>query len=128
LDFTNALNPTLRLGLMNHTSTVKQTFFNKRAQSRLKPKRDTKNLRDYRIRESSNVKLFGPQRRRETAKLLQYLELIKATFDCSRNTTQQSAGLRRHEGNSVDPRNNNFLKLMMQSSRFFKIDARLDCL
>jgi hypothetical protein len=28
----------------------------------------------------------------------------------------------------VDPRNNNFLKLMMQSSRFFKIDARLDCL
>jgi hypothetical protein len=41
------------------------------------------------------VKLFGAQRRRETAKPLQFLELIKATFDCGGNTTQQSAGVRR---------------------------------
>jgi hypothetical protein len=30
----------------------------------------------YHIRQSSNVKLFGAQRRRETAKLLQFLELV----------------------------------------------------
>jgi hypothetical protein len=28
--------------------------------------------------------------------------------------------VRRHEGNSMDPRKDDFLKLMMQSSRFFK--------
>jgi hypothetical protein len=62
------------------------------------------------------------------AKLLQFLELINATFDCGGNATQRSAGVRRHEGNSVDPRKDNFLKLMMQSSCFFKRDTRLDCL
>jgi hypothetical protein len=33
---------------------------------------------------SSNLKLFGAQRRRKTAKLLQFLELMKAMFDCGR--------------------------------------------
>jgi hypothetical protein len=135
---------------MSHTSTVKRDFLNKHALSRLKPahglvvetrkvlipifhvlylwKRDARNLKDYHIRQSSHVKLFGTQRRRETAKPLQFLELMKATFDCGRNTRQQSVGVRRHEGNSLDPRKDNFLKLMMQSSRFFKRDARLDCL
>jgi hypothetical protein len=37
LDVTNALNPTLRLGPMIHTGTVKQAFLNKHAQSHLKP-------------------------------------------------------------------------------------------
>jgi hypothetical protein len=74
------------------------------------------------------VKLFGVQRIRETAKPLQFLELMKATFDCGGNTTQQSAGVGHHEGNSVDPRKDDFLKLMMQSLCFFKRDARLDCL
>jgi hypothetical protein len=45
--------------------------------------------------------------------------------DCGRNTWQQSAGVRRHEGNSLDLRKDNFRKLMMQSSIFFKRDARL---
>jgi hypothetical protein len=36
------------------------------------------------------------------------------------NTRQQSAGVRHHEGNSVDPSKNHFLKLMMQSSRFLR--------
>jgi hypothetical protein len=67
------------------------------------------------------VKLFGAQRRRETAKPLQFLELMKATFDCDGNKKQRSAGVRRHEGNSLDPRMDDFLKLMMQSSLFFKI-------
>jgi hypothetical protein len=71
------------------------------------------------------MKLFGAQRR-ETAKLLQFLELMKATFECGRNTRQRSAGVRRHEGNSLDPRKDNFLKLMMQSSHFFKREASLD--
>jgi hypothetical protein len=65
---------------MSHTGTVKRAFLNKRAQSRLKParalvvetwkvlipiccvpwlwKRNTRNLKDYHIRQSSNVKLF----------------------------------------------------------------------
>jgi hypothetical protein len=50
------------------------------------------------------VKLFGAKRIKETAKPLQFLELMKATFDCGGNTTQQSAGVRSHEGNSLDPR------------------------
>jgi hypothetical protein len=43
---------------------------------------------DYHVWQSSNVKLLGGQRRRETAKPPQFLELIKATFDCGRNTGQ----------------------------------------
>jgi hypothetical protein len=65
------------------------------------------------------VKLFGAQRR-ETAKPLQFLELMNATFNCGGNTTQRSAGVRRHEGNSLDPRKDDFLKLTMQASSFFK--------
>jgi hypothetical protein len=71
------------------------------------------------------VKLFGVHRRKETAKLLKFLEFMKATFDCGGNTRKRSAGLRHHKGNSLDPRKDNFLK-MMQSSCFFKRDARLD--
>src|SRR5215510_5653525 len=125
---------------MRHTGTVKLAFLNKHAQSCLKPactlvvetwkvlipvccvpqlrKRDARNLKDYHIWQSSNVKLFGAQRR-ETAKPLRFLEFMKAAFDCGRNTRQRSAGVRRHEGNSLDPRKYNFLKLMMQYSRFF---------
>jgi hypothetical protein len=55
------------------------------------------------------MKLFGVQRRKETAKSLQFLELMKATFDCGGNTRQQSAGVGRHEGSSMDPRKDNFL-------------------
>jgi hypothetical protein len=35
------------------------------------------NLKDYNLRRSSNVKLFSVQRRRVTAKPLQFLELMK---------------------------------------------------
>ena len=44
------------------------------------------------------MKLFGAQRRKETAKLLQFLELMKAMFDYGGNTRQHSVGVRRHEG------------------------------
>jgi len=74
------------------------------------------------------VKLFGAQRIRETAKPLQFLELMKATFDCGGNTRQRSAGVKRHERNSLDPRKDDFLKLIMQSSPSFKRDERLDYL
>jgi hypothetical protein len=74
------------------------------------------------------VKLFGEQRRRETAKPLQFLELMKATFDYGGNTMQRSVGVRNLEVNSLDPRKDDFLKLIMQSSSFFKRDARMDCL
>jgi hypothetical protein len=73
--------------------------------------------KNYHIRQSSNVNLFGAQRRRETAKPLQFLELMTATFECGRKTSQRSPGVRRHERNSLDPRKDDFLKLMMQSSR-----------
>jgi len=66
-------------------------------------------------RQSSNVKLFVAQRIRETAKPLKFLELMKATCDCGGNTRQRSAGVRRHERNSLDPRKDDFLKFMMQS-------------
>jgi hypothetical protein len=140
----------LRLGPMSHVSTVKQAYLNKCAHSRLKLartlvvetwkvlipicrvpylwNRNVINLKVYHIWQSSNVKLFGAQRRRATTKPLQFLELMKATFDCGRNARQRSAGVRCHEGNSLDLRKDNFLKLMMQSSHFFKRDARLDCL
>ena len=49
-------------------------------------------------------------------------------FDCGGNTRQRSAGVRRHERNSLDPRKDDFLKLIMQSSSSFVRDARLDCL
>jgi hypothetical protein len=71
------------------------------------------------IWQSSNVKLFSAQRRREIAKLLQFLALMKAKFDCGRNTRQRSAGVIGHKGNLVDPRKDDFLKLIMQSSCFF---------
>jgi hypothetical protein len=94
---------------MSHIGTVKWAFLNKRVQSHMKPahalvietwkvlipicrvpelwKTDARNLRDYHVRQSSNVKLFSVQRRRETAKPLQFLEL-KATFDCGGNTRE----------------------------------------
>jgi hypothetical protein len=71
------------------------------------------------------VKFFGAQRIRETAIPLQFLELMKATLDCGENTRQPS-GVRRHERNSLDPRKDDFLKLMMQSSSSFVRDAKLD--
>jgi hypothetical protein len=69
----------------------------------------------------SNVKLFGVQGRRETAKPLPVLELMKAVFSCDGNTRQLSATVRCFRRNSLDPIKDSFLKLMMQSSRFFKI-------
>jgi hypothetical protein len=124
---------------------VNQAFLNKCAQSHLKAaralvvetwkvlipiccvpqlwKRDARNLKGYHIRQSSNVKLFGAQMRRENAKPLQFLELMKATFDCGGNTTQRSAGVRRHKRNSLDPRKDDLLKLIMQSSSFLKRDC-----
>ena len=74
------------------------------------------------------MKLFGAQRTRETAKPLQFFELMKAMFDCDGNTRQRSAGVRHHEINSLDTRKDDFLKLMMQSSRSFKREPILDCL
>ena len=53
---------------------------------------------------------------------------INIQFDCGGNIRQRSAGVRRHERNSLDPRKDEFLKLMMQSSSSFVRDARLDCL
>lgn len=50
------------------------------------------------------MKLFGAQRIRETAKPLQFLELMKATFDRGGNTIQRSVGVRRHERNSTGPK------------------------
>jgi hypothetical protein len=69
------------------------------------------------------VKLFSEQRRRETAKLLQFLSLTKATFDYG-STTQRSASVRRHEGNSLVSKKDDFLNLIMQYLRFFFQERR----
>jgi hypothetical protein len=129
---------------MSHTGTVKRAFLNKHAQSHLKPARalvveSWKVLYTVVMEEGcqkSERLPYTAKLKREVIrcaekgnfKPLQFLELMKATFDCGKNTRQQSVSVRRHEGNSLDPRKDDFLKLMMQSSRFFKRDARLDCL
>jgi len=61
-------------------------------------------------------------------RVVKFLDLMKATFDCGGNTRQWSAGVRRQERNSLDSRKEDFLKLMTQSSRPFMRDTRLDCL
>jgi hypothetical protein len=63
---------------------------------------DARKLKDYHIWPSSNTKLFGAQRR-ETAKLLPFLELLKTTFNCGRNSSQQSASVGHNKRNSLDP-------------------------
>ena len=45
---------------------------------------------------------------------------INIKFDCGGNIRERSAGVRRHERNSLDPRKDDFLKLMMQSFKFFR--------
>ena len=64
--------------------------------------------------------LFGAQRIRETARPLPFLELMKATFDCGGNTRQRSAGVRRHERNSLDPKKDDFLKIDDAVFKFFR--------
>jgi hypothetical protein len=71
------------------------------------------------------MKMLDAQRRRETAKLLQFLELMKATVGYGRNTRQQSASVRCHERNSLDPKKDNFFKLKVQSLCVFKRYKRL---
>jgi hypothetical protein len=60
-------------------------------------KGDVRYLKDYHIWQSSNVKLFGAQRRSEIAEPLEFLELMKATYDCGKNIRQRSASVRRQE-------------------------------
>jgi hypothetical protein len=77
-----------------------------------------KSKRPSYIWQSSYVKLSGVQRRMETTKPLQFLQLIKVTFNCGKNTGQQSASVRHHKRMSLDPGKDDFLKLMLQSSVF----------
>jgi hypothetical protein len=72
------------------------------------------------------MKLLGAQSRKETIKPLQFLELMRTIFDCGGISRQHSAGMRCHERNSLDPRRGDFLKLMMQSSRVFMREARVE--
>ena len=85
-------------------------------------KTDARNLKDYHIRQSSNVKLFGAQRIRETAAIFGVDESNVRLW------RKHKAAISDHERNSLDPRKDDFLKLMMQSSSSFVRDARLDCL
>jgi hypothetical protein len=126
--------------MVGHTGIVKQAFLSKSMQSRLKPvhaivrawevlvpichvpqlwKMDIRNVKDHHIQQSSNMKLFDAQNRKETAKGLQFLELMEATFDCGRNTRQRSASVSHLERNSLDRRKEDFLKLMMMQSSCF---------
>jgi hypothetical protein len=45
---------------------------------------------------------------------------MKAMFNCGGNTRWRSAGVGHHEGNSLSPRKDDCLKLMMQSLRLFQ--------
>jgi hypothetical protein len=44
----------------------------------------------------------------------------ESNVDCGRNTRRRSVGVRRHEGNSLDPRKDDFMKLIMLYSHFFQ--------
>jgi hypothetical protein len=65
-----------------------------------------KNIEDGHIGQSSNVKLFGVQRRKETTKPLQLLQLKKALF----NWHEHKAGISKsvNERNSLNQRNDDF--------------------
>jgi hypothetical protein len=56
------------------------------------------------------MELFGVQRR-ETAKQPQFLELMKAMFGCGGNERQRKASMRHHKRNSLEPREEDFLKV-----------------
>ena len=85
--------------------------------------------KDCHIRQSSNLKSFGAQRIRETANPLQLFAVDESNVWLWRkNTRQRWAVVRRHERNSLDPRKDDFLKCMMQSSHSFMRDTGLDCL
>jgi hypothetical protein len=79
------------------------------------------------IQQSSNVKLFSAQRRRETAKLLQFLELFKAMFDCGGNTKAAISGCEALRRKFIGPKKGRFPEI--DDAVFtFKRDTRLDCL
>jgi hypothetical protein len=77
----------------------------------------TEDLKNIRLSYTAKFKLFSVLRR-ETSKPPQFLELMKTRFVCGGNSRQRLASIKLHERNSLDPRKDNFLKLMMQSSRF----------
>jgi hypothetical protein len=66
------------------------------------------------------VKLFGAQRIRETAKPLQFLELMKATLVCGGNTRQCSAGVRRHKKKFTGPKKGQFPEIDDAVLTFFQ--------
>jgi hypothetical protein len=51
--------------------------------------------------------------------------VFKAMFDCGGNTSQRSVS-EVSEKYSMDPRKDDFLKIIMKSSHFFKRDTRLE--
>jgi hypothetical protein len=70
------------------------------------------------------VKLFGAQKKRETAKPQQFSEMMMATFDWQKHKAAISVWC--HRRNSLYPRKDDFLKLMRQSLCFFKSDVRVE--
>jgi hypothetical protein len=77
---------------MIHTGTVNWTFLNKHAQPHLKPALalvvKMSNVKYYHILQNLKMNLSGVQRRKQTTKPLQFLELMKAVFDCGGNIRQ----------------------------------------
>jgi hypothetical protein len=72
------------------------------------------------------VKLLSVQMKRETTKVLQFLELKKMAFKCSGISRWLIASVRHLKRHSLVPRKDDFLKLNMQSSHSFMRDARLE--
>jgi hypothetical protein len=57
---------------------------------------------------------------KETGKPLQFLELMKATFDCGGNTTQRSAGVRRERKKFTGPKKGRFPVIDGAVFKFFQ--------
>jgi hypothetical protein len=54
------------------------------------------------------VQLFSAQRRRETAKPLQFLEIMNTTFNCGGNTRQRSAKCEASQRKFTGPKTGRF--------------------
>jgi hypothetical protein len=66
---------------------------------------------DFELGQSNPV--FWCAEEKGNCKTTTILEFMKATFNSGGNTRQKSVSMR-HEGNSLDSRKDNFLKLMMK--------------
>jgi hypothetical protein len=76
-------------------------------------KRDARNLKDYHIWQTSNVKLFGHREGNCMGIAVFEVEQSNVQLRWKYKAAIRQSGVRCHVGNSLDPRKNYFLKIAM---------------